>query len=385
MDLEALADAELAELDAQHRLRQPRVFDGPHDRSLRLDGREVLSFSSNDYLGLAAHPALRAAAAQALEEDGLGAGASRLISGTQQMHREAEHALAQWLGRPATLLFSSGYAANVGALQTFLGRGDVVFSDSLNHASLIDGCRLSRAAIHPFRHRDTEHLAELLQSHRPAHRRALICSDALFSMDGDEARLHPLRALADEHDALLFVDEAHALGVLGPEGRGLCAEAGLEPDILVGTLGKALGLAGAFVASSPAAIRLLENRARSFVFSTATPPFLARTLLTAIELCRTADEARATLLANARTLRGDLAELGFCVPPGRSPIVPVVIGDDAATMALSERLLDAGVFVHGIRPPTVPPGTSRLRLTLMATHTDADLRRVRDAFAASHR
>lgn len=371
--MEALARAELDELAAHHRLREPRTFEGPHGRTVSLDGRALLSLSSNDYLGLASDARLVAAAVQAVRDDGLGAGASRLISGTRTSHRAAEERLAEWLGYPAALLFSSGYAANLGLLQAFASSEDVVFSDALNHASLIDGCRLSRARVHVYRHLDTDHLAALLRAHRAPHRRAFICSETLFSMDGDEAPLAALRALATEHDASLILDEAHALGVFGPAGRGLAAEAGVSPDVLVGTLGKALGTAGAFVATQRSAVRLLENRARSFVFSTAPPPALARVTTEAVDLCRAGDSLRARLLANARRLRAGLLALGWHVLPGRSPILPILVGDDALAMELSARLLEAGLFVHGIRPPTVPPGTARLRLTVLATHTDDDL------------
>jgi len=383
MNLETEAAAELAELEAANRRRRPLVFSGPQRARIQHGGRDLLSFSSNDYLGLADHPRLLQAVRDGLESCGLGAGASRLISGTRELHRAAESALAKWVGLPKALLFSSGYAANLGALQTFLTRGDIVFSDALNHASLIDGCRLSRAQVQPYRHRDLVDLALLLDRQRPHYRRALICTDTVFSMDGDEAPLGELRDLADRYDALLLVDEAHALGVFGPDGRGLCADQGVVPDLLVGTLGKSTGLCGAFVAASASAIELLENRARSYVFSTASPPALAHAIPVAVELCRRADAARHQLGSHARRLREGLADRGFEVLPGRSPILPILVRDDAEVMRLSAALLREGVFVHGIRPPTVPVGTARLRLTLMATHTGEDLQALLRAFDAA--
>jgi 8-amino-7-oxononanoate synthase len=297
-------------------------------------------------------------------------------------HREAELAFADFLGASDAALFSSGYAANVGALQALVGPGDAVFSDALNHASLIDGCRLSRASIHVYAHRDPEHLESLLREHRSRARRALIITDSLFSMDGVTAPLRDVATLARSFDAGLLVDEAHALGVFGPNGRGLSAAVGIEPDVVVGTLGKSFGVAGAFVAASQEVVELIRNRARSFVYSTAPPPMVARAAIAALRLVREADDARATLLRNAEDLRTGLRTLGFDVPNENSQILPVLIGDNERTMQLSAKLLDRGVFVQGIRPPTVPAGTARLRLTPMATHRPEHIEQAIDAFAS---
>lgn len=364
--------AGLAALEADGLLRRPHVADGHHRLEARIDGRPVLVFCSNDYLGLAAHPRLVEALVTAAQAHGTGSGASRLISGTHPVHLAAERTLAEWVRRPAALLFSSGYAANVGALGALLDRHDVAFSDSLNHASLIDGLRLSRARVHVYPHGDTQALERLLIAHRRDGRRAWIVTDSLFSMDGDVAPLRALRALADTHDAGLYVDEAHALGVLG-SGRGACDDAGVIPDALLGTLGKAAGVAGAFVAGSDALRRTLENRARSFVFSTGVPFPLAAAIAEGARLARDADDRRATLKRHADRLREGLRAQGWDVPPCDGPIVPVLIRHPEQTMRLSGELLRAGYFVQGIRPPTVAPGTSRLRVVPTAGHTDAQV------------
>jgi len=385
MSLDDDARARLDALDRDGLLRAPPEVTSRQGPTVRIDDRDVLCLCANNYLGLADHPALRDACHDALDAVGAGAGASRLISGTMSPHRAAEQALAQFVGSPAALLFSTGYAANLGVLPGLWEAGDVLFSDALNHASLIDGCRLSRARVHVFPHRDLDALARLLAVHRTDGKRAVIVTESLFSMDGDEADLPSLRRLADDYDTALYVDEAHALGVFGPRGAGLCAQAEVVPDVLIGTLGKPFGLAGAFVAASEPIVRLLENRARSYVFSSAPSPALAAATVTATQLVREADGRRAALLAHAARLRPELRALGFDVPDGRSPILPIHIGDPAATVALARALLDRGVFVQAIRPPTVPVGTSRLRVVPMATHTHAHITHALDAFAATRR
>jgi glycine C-acetyltransferase/8-amino-7-oxononanoate synthase len=376
------ADDRLRDLEERGLLRHPYTVGGSQGPELTIDGRRVLSFSSNNYLGLADDPRLIETARDALIEDGLGAGASRLISGTMRAHREAEQRLADFVCLPAALLFSSGYAANVASLPALLGPEDAVFSDALNHASLIDGCRLAKAATRVYHSCNPAHLDELLRSHRARYRHAVVATDALFSMDGHPAPLAALRELADRYDAALYVDEAHSLGVFGPSGRGLCAELGITPDLLLGTLGKSFGASGAFLAADASVIRLLENRARSFVFSTAMPPTLARVAARAAALVEAADDRRAQLHRHADRLRSGLAAAGYRVPEGRGPIVPVLIGDPDATMRLSRRLLDAGILAHGIRPPTVPEGTSRLRVVPMATHTPEHIEQALDTFRA---
>ncbi len=373
--------ARLDDLRDRGLLRRPPDLDGGSRSAAQHPSGPVVVFCSNDYLGLAHHPRIATAARDAIAAMGVGAGASRLISGTHTAHAEAEAALADWVALPAALLFSSGYAANVGALSTLLERGDVAFSDRLNHASIIDGLRLGRAEVHVFEHGDLAHLQAQLRAHRSSGRRALIATDALFSMDGDLADLRGLRALADAHDAILYVDEAHALGVVGV-GRGACHAAGVRPDVLVGTLGKAVGVGGAFVAGSRLLRDLLENRARAYVFSTATPPALAAAVTEAVAVVRAADEARARVRRHATLLRERLRATGWTVLPGETPIVPVIVGDAGRTMEHSRALLERGYFVQGIRPPTVPPGTSRLRVVPTAAHSEADVDGLLTAFAA---
>jgi 8-amino-7-oxononanoate synthase len=358
--------AELGELEVAHRLRVPRVVDGAPGALAVIDGREVVNFASNDYLGLAGDPRLVRAAIRALEHCGAGVGSSRLIAGNHREHAQLESAVADWLRSDSARLFNSGYAANVGLLTALLRAGDVVFSDELNHASIIDGCRLSRAQIVVFRHADLRSLEAALTTHRG--RRRVVVSESLFSMDGDIADVAAIAVLCRRHDAAFVLDEAHAVGVIGPEGRGVAAAHGVTPDVVVGTFGKALGSFGAFAATSRPVADLLWNRARSLVFSTGLPPSIPAASRAAVELVRgiEGDERRAVLAASARRLRELVQHAGGSAA---SPIVPLIIGDDRAAMACTEELLGAGLFVQGIRPPTVPPGTARLRVGLTAAHT----------------
>jgi 8-amino-7-oxononanoate synthase len=372
----------LSDLESAGLLRRPLRISGPQGPEVEINGAKVLCFCSNNYLGLASHPAIAAASAASPANDGVGAAASRFITGTMDAHLDAEAACADFVNTRAAALFSSGYAANVGTIQALVGAGDAIFSDALNHASLIDGARLSRANVFVYSHRDPEHLRSLLAQHRAKAQRVLIVTDSLFSMDGIAAPLPELQAVAREYDAGLMVDEAHALGVFGPNGRGLSAALGIEPDVIVGTLGKSVGLAGAFVAASDDVVMLVRNRARSFVYSTAPPPMLARAAISALRLVHDAEQARTTLLAHASRLRSGLAELGFEIAEGKSQIIPVLIGENRDTMQLSSKLLERGVFVQGIRPPTVPAGTARLRLTPMATHQPEQIERVIATFAS---
>ena len=368
MSLDEEALAELRELEAAHRLRVPRVVDGPQGAWVRLDGVSVLNLASNDYLGLAGDRRLAGAAERALGEGGLGAGASRLITGTHRAHVSLEAAVADWMRCSGARLFGSGYAANTGVLAALARAGDAIFSDELNHASLIDGCRLSRAEVIVFPHRDLAALEAALA--RSTHRRRLVVSESLFSMDGDLADVAGLAALCARHDAALVLDEAHAMGVLGPEGRGLAAAHGVVPDVLIGTFGKAVGTYGAFAATTRAIADLLWNRARPFVFSTAMPPAIAAATLASLEIVRGAEGAarRRTLEAHGRRLREAVPAAG-----GAGPIAPILVGDDRKAMELTARLLERRVFVQGIRPPTVPPGTARLRIGLSASLSESDL------------
>jgi len=376
------AGAELRELEAAHRLRVPRVVSSAQGPRIVLDGVEVLNFASNDYLSLASDPRLTRAAVAALEEAGTGAGASRLIVGNHAHHVAAERALADWLRVDGVRLFNTGYAANVGVLTTLTKAGDVIFSDALNHASIIDGCRLSRATTVVYPHLDLGALETELARSRSTHAgRRIIVSETLFSMDGDLADVAALAALAKRHDAGLILDEAHAIGSLGPEGRGVAAAANVIPDVLVGTCGKALGSAGAFVATSRAVADLLWTRARSLVFSTGLPPSIPAAICAAIEIIRSAEgaERRRDLAARARQLRAALPSLGGSP---ETAIAPLLVHDDRRVMAMTAQLLDSKLFVQGIRPPTVPDGTARLRVSLAAGHSAAHVQFLVESLAA---
>ncbi|MEO0325603.1 MAG: 8-amino-7-oxononanoate synthase [Myxococcota bacterium] len=366
----------LAALERAHRRRHLRPM--AHGSYVELGGRRLLNLSSNDYLGFAAQPPDPAPTLSP------GVGASRLITGSDPEHARAEAALAAYVGCAACRLFSSGYAANVGTIPALVGRGDVVFSDALNHASLIDGCRLSRAAIVRVPHGDLGALEAALRTHRPAAGHALVVTDALFSMDGDAADLVAIAHLARRYDAWWMVDEAHSLGLLGPEGRGLAYDLPpeLQPDVRIGTLGKSFGLHGAFVAGSEALADWLTQRARSFVFSTGVSRALAAALPLRTERVRGAEEARRQALALARRLAHGLSEQGWRVDPPAGAIVPLHVGGDDEVLALGARLEQAGVLAQPIRPPTVPPGTARIRLTCTGAHTPADIDHALRAFAS---
>ena len=380
-----LADR-LADLEQRGLYRRLRLVEGAQAGRVRLDGREVLMLSSNNYLGLANHPTLTRAAQAALERCGCGAGASRLISGSMALHHELEDRLARLKHTQAALVFPTGYQANVGTLSALMGPDDTILSDALNHASIIDGCRLSRASTLVFRHNDVDHVAELLASCSGAGQR-LIVTDSVFSMDGDIAPLAELSRLARRHDAWLMVDEAHATGVFGPHGGGVAEELGLSAaiEIQMGTLGKALGGFGAYVAGSRQLIDWLVNRARSFVYTTALPPSVAATAIAGLDIVAQEPQRRRQLWDNTAFLAEQLTGLGYSLGHTRSQILPLIIGDAGQTMALAAALLERGIFAQGIRPPTVPAGTSRIRVTPMATHTRQDMQDAVEAFAAAGR
>ena len=364
----------LAELEASGLRRRLRLIEGPQGPQVTLDGRPILLLCSNNYLGLANHPRLREAAAEAALALGTGAGASRLISGTMSIHAELESRLAEFKGTEAALLFGSGYLANTGTIAALARRGEVVLSDELNHASIIDGCRLAGADTFVYRHADTGHLEWGLQ--RARGKAALIVTDGVFSMDGDVAPLPELATLARRHRCRLMVDEAHATGCLGRGGRGSVAAAGLseEVDVIVGTLGKALGGYGAYVCGSRALVDLLLNSARPFIFSTAPPPPVVAAASAALEVLVEHPDRVERLRSNAAALRANLRVEGLEPIGSDTQIVPLIVGGADDAMAVCERLLEAGVFAQAIRPPTVPAGTCRLRLTAMATHRLDDLR-----------
>jgi 8-amino-7-oxononanoate synthase len=351
---------------------------------VRMGGREYVNFSSNDYLDLATDPRLARAAARAARRYGTGAGASPLVSGHLPPHRALERELARWEGTEAALVFSSGFAANVALVGTLAGREDTVFSDALNHASLIDGRRLSRAAVHVYRHADLDHLAGVLRREGGRARRRLIVTDTVFSMDGDLAPLAGLLELADRFDALLLIDEAHATGVLGEHGRGLTGT--LPPELAqserlfkVGTLSKALGSQGGFVVGPRRLVRWLVNHARPYIFSTALAPPAAAAAHAAVRIAAAATFRRRHVLGLADMLRRRLRESGYAVGASCCQIVPVVVGDARGAVGLSRRLEAQGLLVPAIRPPSVPEGTARLRVSLTAGHTDAEVDRLADA------
>ena len=366
-------ESELAALDDAGLRRRLAPIGSASAGEVLVDGRRVILLSSNNYLGLANHPALRAAATAAIERWGCGTGASRLVAGHMDLHAEVEAKLARFEGTEAALLFPTGYQANVGTIGALVGRGDHVFSDALNHASIVDGCRLSRATVHVYPHRDVRTLEAQLAA-TPKSGRRLVVTDSVFSMDGDRAPLRALVALAEHYHTWLMIDEAHATGVFGARGAGLADGMDGMRVVRMGTLGKALGGAGAYVAGTRAVIDLVVNRARTFVYTTGLPPAAAATAAAALDVVAAEPERRRAVLAHADRLRSALRERGLDVR-GDTQIVPVVVGDNDVACRLAEEVLARGVLAHAIRPPTVPAGTARLRLSPMATHDAAQIER----------
>jgi 8-amino-7-oxononanoate synthase len=382
----AFCAEELARLDAAELRRRVRTLDSGSEPEVMVDGRRLLHLASNNYLGLATHPEVTGAAADAATRWGAGSGSARLITGGFRLHEELEAALARFKACSDAVLFSSGYLANLGTISALVGGDDAVFSDALNHASIIDGARLSRAEVAVYDHAGADHLDELLTAWRRSHadQRALVVTDSVFSMDGDLAPLPDLLEVCRRHGAVLMVDEAHATGVVGPGGRGAVAHFGLEGQVpvVMGTLSKALGAAGGFVAGSTAMCDFLRNRARSFIFDTAAAPPAAAAAGAALGVLEREPARPDRALALARRLAGGLSAAGYPVATPAAAIVPVVVGLPGAALALSRGLLEKGVLVTAIRPPSVPPGTARLRATVMATHTEDQLDGAVEAFAA---
>ncbi|MDA8444864.1 8-amino-7-oxononanoate synthase [Paracidovorax valerianellae] len=381
--------ARIAALDAAHLRRQRRAVVPAGGAHLMVDGVPMLAFCSNDYLGLAGHPALAEAACAGAREFGVGSGGSPLVSGHSAANAALEADLARFVGLPRALYFYAGYATNAGIVPALVGEGDALFSDALNHACLIDGARLSRARIHRYPHADLAALEAALAA-SPA-RRKLVITDAVFSMDGDVADIPALLALCERHDALLLLDDAHGFGVLGPQGRGALAEAGLVGEqasrrvLYMATLGKAAGVAGAFVAGDGALIEWLLQKTRSYIFATAAPPLLARALQASLELIEAEDSRREHLARLVQRLRGGLAPLlrgtHWQLGESRTAVQAVVIGANDEALAAMEGLRQRGLWVPAIRPPTVPEGTARLRIALSAAHTEADVDRLLQALA----
>jgi 8-amino-7-oxononanoate synthase len=364
----------LDDLASEHLTRRLRPLESPTGPTVRIAGREVLLLASNDYLGLACHPEVVDAAVQATKTYGAGSGAARLISGSLPPHQEMEQALAKFKGTEAALTFGSGYLANIGAIPALIGRGGLILADRLCHASLLDGCRLSDADFRVYRHNDMDHLASLLSKRRKG-RRTLIVTDGVFSMDGDLAPIPDLATIAQQYEADLYVDDAHGTGVMGHHGRGTIEHFGLEARIplQMGTLGKALGSSGAYIAGPDESIQYLLHRCRTFIFATAPPPGSAAAVIAALRILEREPERRRRLWENRDRLFTGLTRAGFRLAPSCSPIMPILIGRADKALDFSEQLLDNGLFAPAIRPPTVPAETSRIRVTVTSEHTTTQL------------
>jgi glycine C-acetyltransferase len=378
----AYLTAELASLKAQGLYRQLRILEDEQKPRTTVDHRDVVNLSSNNYLGLTTHPRLRERALEATRRFGVGTGSVRTIAGTMAIHMELERRLAEFKQTEAVVVFQSGFAANAGTVSAILGKDDVVVSDELNHASIIDGCRLSRAAIKVFPHKDVDAARKALQS-LPAGQRALLITDGVFSMDGDLGPLPELCTLAEEYGCIMMVDDAHASGVFGRNGRGTIDHFGVHGrvDVQVGTLSKAIGVLGGYVAGSRDLIDFLYHRARPFLFSTSHPPAVAAACIAAIDVLLEEPQIIDRLWDNTRFFKAGLAGLGFDIGSSESPITPVIVGDGALAMKLSDQLFAAGVFAQGIAAPTVPAGKARVRTIVTATHTRDELQFALDAFA----
>jgi len=379
-------DDELTGLDEKGLLRRLGQRATPQGVRIVVEGRELVNFGSNDYLGLAADAGLIEAVRRAMEEEGFGSGASPLVTGRGRSHAELEERLARFEGTEAALLFPTGFAANAGTISALTDRGDAILSDRRNHASIIDGCRLSNADVHVYEHGDVDHCDSILRQTAAARRR-LIVTDSIFSMDGDAAPLVELADLARRHDAMLMVDEAHATGVFGQRGRGLCEHLGVEDrvHIRVGTLSKALGSMGGFVAGSRSLIDYLVNRARPYIFSTAMPMPVAAAAVAALDIVEQEPQRRTGLLSRAAALRETLRAQGWDTADSAAQIIPIIVGAADAAMRLSAELREQGLFVPGIRPPSVPEGRSLLRISLSHGHTEEMVDRLAAALDGMHR
>ena len=377
----AYLDEELNELRRQGLYRPLRVLDGEQAAHTSIDRRDVVNLSSNNYLGLTTHPTLRARALEALNAFGVGTGSVRTIAGTMAIHIELERRLAVFKQTEAAVVFQSGFTANAGTVSSLLGRDDVIVSDELNHASIIDGARLSRATIKVFPHRDVDAARQIIAA-LPRPQRTLLITDGVFSMDGDLGALPELCAVADEYGCIMMVDDAHASGVFGRAGRGTVDHFAMHGrvDVQVGTLSKALGALGGYVAGSTSLIQFLHRRARPFLFSTSHPPSVAATCIAALDVLESEPQWMERLWSNTRFFKAGLQALGFDTGVSESPITPVIVGDGARAMTLSDKLFDAGVFAQGIGFPTVPQGKARVRTIVTATHTEAELQFALDAF-----
>jgi 8-amino-7-oxononanoate synthase len=378
--VEAFAKAALEDLETRGLRRHTRSVQGAAGPHQRVDGRDVLMLASSNYLDLASHPAVREGALRALEEYGAAAGGSRLINGNLALHEALERELAHFAGCPAALLFSTGYMANLGVITALAGEGDVVVSDALNHASIVDACRLSRAEVRVFRHSDAADLERVARG-LAGFRRRILVTDGVYSMDGDVAPLGELAPIARAHAMVLVVDDAHGFGVLGATGRGSAELEGVVPDLVIGNLGKALGSFGAWVGCSETVREWLINVSRSFIFTCGLPPAAAGAALAALGVMRAEPERRKRVLERAEQLRDGLRAAGWDTGRSCTQIVPAIVGDNAATMRTCEALLERGIYAQGIRYPSVPQGTARIRLTPMASHEPAEIARATEILA----
>src|SRR5512132_3485387 len=372
----------LAELDQQGLLLQPRTLEGPTGARARFDGRDVINLASNNYLGLASHPRMNAAASKAASELGAGTGAVRTIAGSMTLHRELERRFADFKRAEDALMFQSGFTANAGTVAAILDKQDVIVSDRLNHASIIDGARLSRAEIKVFEHKDADHADALLRESKAVGRRQLLVTDGVFSMDGDIAPLPALVEVAERHDAIMMVDDAHASGVLGEGGAGSVDHFGLHGrvDVQVGTLSKAFGVVGGFIAGPRHLIEWLQNRGRPYLFSNSAPPAVIAACMAALDIIRDEPDRLERLWANTRVFKDGLEALGFDTGESETPITPVITGDEEKTQEFARRLFDEGVFTPAIVFPTVGKGRARVRTIVTADHTEEDLKEALDAF-----
>jgi len=380
LDLASKLAATLAQRRQQHLYRTRRVIDDAQDVELQCDGKQLLSFCSNDYLGLANHPALIKALQQGAERYGVGSGASHLVSGHSHAHHALEAALAEFTQRPRALLFSSGYMANLGVISALADRQDDLHEDRLNHASLIDGARLSGATLRRYRHNDVAALRQRLD--KPTQGHPFIITDGVFSMDGDIAPLPALAASATQYGATLMVDDAHGIGVIGKNGRGTLEHCGLNSDdvpILVGTLGKAFGTFGAFVAGSDDLIETLIQKARSYIYTTALPPAVAHATMTSLKLIETEQWRREQLQTLIERFKKGAEQLGLNIMPSMTPIQPLLIGSAEEALRISEQLLQQGILISAIRPPTVAEGSARLRITFSTNHSEQHIDRLLSA------
>ena len=374
---------ELADIEASGLMKRERALTSSQGAHIEVGGREMLNLCANNYLGLADHPRLKAAAARAVEEHGYGMASVRFICGTQDLHRELEERLARFLGFDDAILYAACFDANGGLFEPLLGPDDAIVSDALNHASIIDGVRLCKARRYRYANNDMEDLeAKLREARDGGARFVMIATDGVFSMDGYLANLKGVRALADRYDALIMVDDCHATGFMGPQGRGTPAHAGIEVDILTGTLGKALGGAiGGYTAASQRVVDILRQRSRPYLFSNALPPMVCAAGLEALDMVEAGDDLRARLFANARHWRARLTEAGFRLLPGEHPIIPVMLGEAQLAQDMAAALDRRGVYVSGFFFPVVPKGQARIRTQMNAALTTEDLDRAADAFA----